>query len=196
VLYKYRGLSNLQYALDIFVNSRMHAAKFTELNDPMEGIYTYQADQLSPEARKSVLHKKTSNRILSLSETPYDMLMWTYYAEAHSGMVVGIEITENDASVQPVNYVDDLHIDTECADIARGILVKKLKVWRHEREQRAFIHNKDFIQIAVHEIIFGLKTNPETAEFIEKVARQFCPAIEVRTIARSEIDAGKRDLNV
>ena len=192
LLYKYRGLANLQYALDIFVNGRMHAAEFTKLNDPMEGIYTYDPSQVSGQVVNSIWHSKASYRILSLSETPNNMLMWSYYAEAHTGMVVGV-IVSPEATVKPVEYVEHLAIDTPpCAEVARDILSKKLKPWAHEKEQRAFIRNQDFISVEVRELIFGLKTNEPRKNLITKVAEKFCSNITVRTIALDEINKGTR----
>ena len=53
MLYKYRALSNLQFALDIFVNERLHAAAFKSLNDPMEGSYSYEHGTLTGPAKTS-----------------------------------------------------------------------------------------------------------------------------------------------
>jgi hypothetical protein len=35
VLFKYRSLQDWRHVLDIFLNKRLHAAKFKEMNDPM-----------------------------------------------------------------------------------------------------------------------------------------------------------------
>lgn len=191
LLYKYRGLGNLRHALDIFVKSRMHAAVFTKLNDPMEGIYTYDPDKFNRQDVESIWDSKNSYRILSLSETPNNMLMWSYYAAAHTGMVVGV-IVNPEAIVEPVRYVDHLAIDTQHQDVARGILIKKLKLWEHEKEQRAFIRNENFIRVEVRELIFGLNTNGETKTLVTQVAEKFCPNVIVRTIERGEIDTGTR----
>lgn len=37
--YKFRSLQNLRFFLDIIINERLYAAKYDELNDPMEGAY-------------------------------------------------------------------------------------------------------------------------------------------------------------
>ena len=39
--YKYRSLSNLKRFIDILINNRLYAAKYIELNDPMEGFFLY-----------------------------------------------------------------------------------------------------------------------------------------------------------
>jgi len=40
-LYKYRSLKNFQFIADLLVNNRFYAATFSELNDPMEGLFLY-----------------------------------------------------------------------------------------------------------------------------------------------------------
>ena len=37
--YKFRSLDNIRHFLDILVNNRLYAARYDELNDPMEGAY-------------------------------------------------------------------------------------------------------------------------------------------------------------
>ena len=37
ILYKYRSLDNWKFVLDIFLNKRLYAASFYDMNDPMEG---------------------------------------------------------------------------------------------------------------------------------------------------------------
>ncbi len=95
--------------------------------------------------------------------------------------------------MKPVEYVEHLAIERpNCADVARDSLSKKLKPWAHEREQRAFIRNQDFISVEVRELIFGLKTSEPRKTLITKVAKKFCSNITVRTILRDEIDKGTR----
>jgi len=37
--YKFRSLWNLKYFIDIITNERLYAARYDELNDPMEGAF-------------------------------------------------------------------------------------------------------------------------------------------------------------
>jgi hypothetical protein len=39
--YKFRSPSQLDYALDIIFEKRLHCSDWEELNDPMEGIFKY-----------------------------------------------------------------------------------------------------------------------------------------------------------
>ena len=40
-LYKYRSLTNLKRLIEIVLESKLYASRYKELNDPMEGYYTY-----------------------------------------------------------------------------------------------------------------------------------------------------------
>ena len=137
-LYKYRGISNLEFALDIFVNKRLYAANFQSLNDPMEGRFIYARGMLDKDELKEIRGKKARYNLLSLSETPNNMLMWSYYSEGHNGFVVGVDVSDEYAEIEPVNYVDDLKIDKTQGEMAKSILTKKLKLWNHEKEHRVF----------------------------------------------------------
>jgi hypothetical protein len=190
VLYKYRGLTNLQFAMDIFVNKRMFAAGFKSLNDPMEGLYMYEHGSLKQWQIEAIYNQKNEYRILSLSETHDNMLMWSYYAESHTGMVIGVDVVEPDAQIEPIEYVENLDIDMNSDDIAKRILCKKYVFWRHEREHRVFVRDKTFIKVKVRELIFGVGTKPDVKEIVTSVARKFCPGIQISSIEKNQLDRG------
>jgi hypothetical protein len=139
VLYKYRGLSNLQFALDIFVKKRLHAADFKSLNDPMEGSYNYEQGTLEQWQIDAIFSRKNEYRMVALSESSNNVLMWSYYAESHTGMVVGVDIRDPDAEMIPIDYVENLNIELHHDDVAKRILSKKYALWRHEKEHRVFV---------------------------------------------------------
>ena len=197
ILYKYRSLSNskrLEFALDIFVNHRMHGAKFTDLNDPMEGKYTRDIDQMNRQFIDDIRRDKMKYRIVSLSEKWNDVLMWIHYADNNAGIVVGVTLPNQNATVEPVDYVDDLTAAINVPDIARGILMKKLKFWGYEKEQRVLFQQtspeEPFIQVEVRELIFGFRAESHTKELISKIAECFCPEIAIRTIKEHELETG------
>lgn len=78
--YKYRSLSNIQFALDILVNHRLYASEFTKLNDPMEGLFTYDQSRYGQWIADALCSEKARWRILSLCEDPKNMLMWSFVA--------------------------------------------------------------------------------------------------------------------
>jgi hypothetical protein len=191
VLYKYRGLSNMQFTLDILVNQRMFAAEFNKLNDPMEGTYLYEQGTLSRRQIDAIYGMKMAYRLLALSETPTNMLMWSHYAEGHSGMVVGVSVIDPEADIKRVRYVEDLSINMRTHNLAKEILTKKFTMWEYEREHRVFIRNESFVKVRIEELIFGFKANPDRKELLSSIAKKFCPSISVRTIELNELEKGK-----
>ena len=83
ILYKYRSLSNLKRLIEIVLDSKLYASRYKELNDPMEGYYSY--------SREIVPYKKEINRlkkeslICSLSKSNYIGMMWIMYADEGKG---------------------------------------------------------------------------------------------------------------
>lgn len=190
ILYKYRGLTNLQFALDIFVKKRMFAASFESLNDPMEGHYVYEPDTLSRAQMREIYGGKRQLGVLSLSRTPSNMLMWSYYAESNSGMAVGVEITDKQAETVKIDYVDDLALEQDHPDVPKRILSKKLKPWSHEQEYRVFTRGSEYVSVRVKEVVFGLTTKSRTKELVTEVAKKFCPRVKIRTIVTNELERG------
>ena len=92
ILYKYRGFENLKNLIDIFLNGRLYAASYTEMNDPMEGHYFHRSGILSPEFKSALKGEKDTFGICSLSEISNNELMWAHYANGHNGIAVGVEI--------------------------------------------------------------------------------------------------------
>src|ERR1051325_10389346 len=98
VLYKYRSLQNWKFLLDIFLNKRLYAAMYKELNDPMEGRYSYRDDILSREFKRTVANQKQEWKICSLSINFLNTLMWSYYADGHRGIAIGIKVKNRNSN--------------------------------------------------------------------------------------------------
>ena len=79
ILYKYRSLANLDWTIDILLNQRLYASEYVKLNDPMEGFFYHHG--LSKSKLKEILKDKLSYRICSLSKSPTDIGLWTFYAD-------------------------------------------------------------------------------------------------------------------
>lgn len=193
MFYKYRGLSNLKYALDILVNSRMFAAQFQELNDPMEGVYTYALGTLQPRDIDAISGDKNDYRLLSLSKTSNNMLMWAHYAEGHRGMVIGVDVEEKHVERENVSYVSDLALELTGngewghRDTAIRILSKKYDVWAYEQEHRVFVRAQSYVKVKIRDLIFGIGTDADTKGLVTKIAQKFCSKARVRTITREEL---------
>lgn len=200
-LYKYRSFSNLGYLEAIFERNQMYAAKFEELNDPMEGSYLYNPGDLTKDEVDKLYSDKSSYRILSLSETCNNMLMWSHYAESHSGIAIGVSITETEAKVRPVNYVDELGISSirggqsNGNDLVEELLTRKYKIWEYEREQRtlikkALMKGTDFVGIEIRAIVLGLKISSANEENVNRWIKKYCPNVKVSKMSRAKLDKG------
>lgn len=188
MFYKYRGLSNFQYTVDILVNKRLFAADFKSLNDPMEGHYTYEDGALEQWQVETIYSEKNEYRLTALSETPDNMLMWSYYAESHSGIVIGVELDDQEADLVPIDYVDNLAIEKNHHDVAKRILSKKYRLWQHEHEHRVFIRRQSFVHVKLKELIFGVSTKDDSKKLLTSVAKNFNPGIIITTMTRDKLN--------
>lgn len=204
LLYKYRGLSNLEFVLDIIINGRMFAAPFEQLNDPMEGSYNYGPGKLTQAQINTLYGEKAKYRLLSLTKKSNSTLMWSHYSEAHSGIVIGALVNHPTADEVDVQYVDDLNLEPandiikhDYRDVAKRILSRKLRPWAYEEEHRVFVEKKtvrgrpSFVNIKVKEIIFGINTDANKKKLIRKVAEKFCPGIPIGKIERNDLDVSR-----
>lgn len=189
MFYKYRGITNLERTLDVIVEKRLYAAQFTDLNDPMEGIYLYDDQVLTPFERGMITKEKLEYRLVSLSETHASTLMWSYYAEGHTGVVITVDLLGNSPGTLPIQYIGPRRIDGGNSVDARGILCRKYKLWEHEREHRIFTHKDNlYVDVDVKEIIFGLSTPNSVKKIVEAVAVKFCPTATWRDLRREELE--------
>src|SRR3990170_4726227 len=92
IFYKYRSLDNWKFVIDIIVNSRLHAAPFQSLNDPMEGRYYYFGDTVTQGFKKAIYESKMRRNICSLSQERASTLLWSYYAAGHTGVAFGVQV--------------------------------------------------------------------------------------------------------
>ncbi len=140
-LYKFRALANdrdLERLKGILKTGEFWCSKFSELNDPMEGVYTVLNGHNVSGAIDLIYNEKEKYKICSFSgeEAFSNPPMWGYYANGFKGMAIEIEIDEHD--VEPIGYVDDiLHLLKVDSDVEiKKILTSKLKFWKHEAEYR------------------------------------------------------------
>ncbi|HCH0820009.1 DUF2971 domain-containing protein [Vibrio parahaemolyticus] len=186
MLYKYRSLDNLKFTLDILVNQRLYASPFNDLNDPMEGAFIYGENKLPAWISKFIMEERSDYRILSLTEDPNNMLMWSHYANSHKGVALGVKPTA-DFAVEPVDYVAKLDLDIMQDDIIKSIFMRKLDLWKYEREHRVISNNSPFIGVEVHEIIFGINAEQTTMDLVSSVALAFNPDVSIRQLTEREL---------
>lgn len=194
IFYKYRALDPWEYFLDVLVNERLHSATFGALNDPMEGMFTYAKDQESPGFIRKIVEQKTRLRICSLSRTYNSTVMWSYYAAAHHGVVLGVDIDLNHRDVMKVakvTYAQKISFQgfagSDAETEARKILSKKLSAWRHEQEVRVFSHKK-FVSVHLRQVFLGCQMPSTQQKLIKRLLHRMASDVEVKLMKRSDLD--------
>jgi hypothetical protein len=183
LLYKYRGLTEFKFFVDIFLKKRLYAAPYFDMNDPMEGQYLYHKDNgLDEDIRNRLKGEKEKLRICSVSRNPMNELMWSHYAEGHRGVAIGVEVNSQDYNVRPVIYdgpmllgLNNLHTHS-----AIDILCRKHKVWHYEEEERVFVSNQHFVNVEVKEVIFGQKISNQDKSLVTELISTIDPNITIR----------------
>lgn len=183
MLYKYRGIKEFRYFVDIILNQRLYAAPFFDLNDPMEGQYLYNTGELNESINNLISGEKGELRICSLSRDNNNELMWAHYAEGHRGVVIGVDIIPNpEQTLRPIIYGElvTLNQSNYNNNSAINILSHKLNFWEYEKEERVFIKNKFFVSVKVRELIYGRRISNQDKSFINSLVEKINPSIEIR----------------
>lgn len=100
-------------------------------------------------------------------------LMWSYYADGHKGVAIGVEIEDsNEYDIIPVKYKERAPyvrklMDSEKA--AKKLLSTKLLSWEHEQEVRVLTY-EEFVDVEIKEIVFGKKIKNEDMKLLKKLA--------------------------
>ena len=140
-------------------------------------------DQAAPKVRDMLtlgFHEKIG--ILSLTETPINILMWSHYADSHKGFVIGLDTThpyfdqrKSDSDefhyLRKVEYRKERPTLTMVELDGTEVLLVKGSQWEHEKEWRIIkplyegkkkesdsdVYLFDFPSDIVREIILGCK---------------------------------------
>ncbi len=124
-LYKYTRLENINSTL----NNGIFASSPDALNDPYE-------------CRFSELNKMQRYRVVCLSRSRNQKLMWSHYADGHRGCAIKI-VTPDDygtdtCPLQRVRYIGKIDLYSKTDDIATHLFEKDGK-WKKELEVRAVL---------------------------------------------------------
>lgn len=193
VFYKFRSLENWRFTIDIIVNSRLYAASFQTLNDPMEGRYYYFGDNVTKGFQKALLQSKKRRYICSLSQDKFSTLLWSYYAGGHTGIAFAVQVPDgSDIEIRDVRYDSGIYIGPETMgkhpdEVALEILTQKQMPWQHEREVRVFTAT-NFVPVKLTELVLGCNISKLDEELITTVARRWHPRITVSKLERSSLD--------
>ncbi|MGV3615755.1 MAG: hypothetical protein ACO1SV_10515 [Fimbriimonas sp.] len=186
VAYKFRGAEQFQFSLDILFNQRLYCAPWSDLNDPMEGVFGYSHGQEAPDgfrdAVEQVIREKQRYRVCSLSETFDCHLLWAHYASGFSGMAIEIELPDKDSSIHEIAYRGVFaHLGQEefgnPERAAVSILTSKYREWSYEREIRILLDTwttpAPFYNLAqpIKRVIAGQRMLPALLEALKIICR-------------------------
>jgi hypothetical protein len=197
LLYKYRPIANWKFFKDIVVKSRLYAAPFPTLNDPMEGLLYLFDKEVSRRYRASVRNASARLRICSLCEKSDNTLLWSYYADAHKGVAIGVTVPDRISprvdKPERVKYDMTVSIDTKSARgnrpgaIAKNILSQKLIFWNHELEHRVFT-TQQYVPVKIGEILLGCRMSQENERKVRSLASRYAPDVEVIKMTRADLE--------
>lgn len=181
IFYKYRTLDNFKNFVDIILNNRLFAARYSELNDPMEGQYLFKDGILSRNIKNRIYGDKQQLRLCSLSKNCDNFLMWSHYANGHKGVAIGVQIDETKYTVKDIDYIENLRSFEKLDDLdAINILCSKVDLWQYENEVRAFNRNGDnYINVKVVELYVGSRMAVADLDFITNLVKKINPTIKI-----------------
>jgi hypothetical protein len=181
LLYKYRGLQNFKFFVDILLKNRLYASKYTELNDPMEGQYLYRTGELNRSVLSKLKGEKDNLYLCSLSRKCDNELMWSHYADGHRGVAIGVLIDRKEYEVRPIQYTGPAYVRNENLDddTPIEILSHKLNIWSYEEEERVFVRSKLFVDLQIKRLITGRAMSNQDYSFIKQLVETINPEIEI-----------------
>lgn len=119
---------------------------------------------LTQETYKSTLADLANNlRVLCLSRTKNNILMWSHYADNHEGIV--IEFDASQLIIRKNKKVDydnkpvilDLEklkkLNDETFELTMSVFLRKAKLWQYEKEYRLYFFVEDMLNIINKQII-------------------------------------------
>lgn len=200
-LYKYRSLEgdSFKYTQAIFVRRNIYLAKVDQFNDPFEGKFRLHSEPENGDAYARILNgliekglgllasgRVSSNaRLCSLSASREDVLMWSHYAAAHTGICIEFDTTVEGSpfrDCKKVEYRPEFNVieDTLEGVVERAVLVKA-KQWEYEEEWRLIRPGEEFVEFPVEcvtGVTLGCRISDDDKQWIQAWLRDY-PDAEV-----------------
>ena len=187
-LYKYMALHPFAHEADILLGRRFHTAQFFDLNDPMEGLFSY-PPQTKDEYLERLRIGKETLRICAFSKDWRNPVLWAHYADGFRGVCIEVEVTKpypQGIQFQPVEYsYERWHFNDNMAPgievLPNFFLTSKARQWRMEQEVRA-LAAAEYLPLGSHlvitRVLLGLRTDAGLRQVIGQMTP---PAVSVWT---------------
>lgn len=156
---------------------RVGAEKEFEQKKEIKG-YLSGPDKVKEMIDKALEKQKSISGVTCFSKSHLKTLMWSHYADKHSGICLGFDLypvnrADNNLMIMSVSYVKSirrLNFFKDRDAILFHWLFTKSHVWEYEDEVRAFFSDRNglipFEKRCLREVYFGVRTNKEQKEAI------------------------------
>lgn len=175
------------------MTNHLHSSCYLNLNDPMEGRFTYDP-QLSRHIVEALKGQKNKTYICSLSRNFNNNLMWAMYADGHRGCCIEVEVTTKTWKEIDVTYSEQqLNIDGQSS--IEDVLRIKSKQWEHEEETR-FIRTlktsqtNNHLSVKIKKIWLGNKLKRDEVSFYKRLIHKINKDIDVEHITIPQLNCG------
>ena len=185
-LYKYRAFDAVhpERTQAILVEGKLWSPSLEQLNDPLEAAFTSQ-DEFRAESAVAGYLRTPWCGCISFSIDPVDPLMWSHYAGGHTGFCVKYRRADSLLlSSDNCRYVlyrsaapdADASTPKKIEELIDHAFWTKSENWEYEREWRLrYPRTNGYTKrglLVPHGVIFGLKTEESTKDFIRRCAPQ------------------------
>ena len=191
--YNYRSIKDFKRFMDILVHNRLYSTDFGNLNDPMEGVFTF-SSKIESSIITKLKDEKSKMKICSFSRTYKHGLMWSFYADEHRGCCFEVEVDDCSDLWEKV-LVDDKENFYNLNDSSTviEILSRKSKQWNYEKEVRFLKEsNTDtmYLPVKIKKIYLGMRMCDEDKKLIKKIVNAINSGIEIIEMKKEDIDFG------
>ncbi|MBN9483577.1 MAG: hypothetical protein BGO70_13930 [Bacteroidetes bacterium 43-93] len=182
-LFQYR-----QFALKILVNNPKYKDNPSLL---MKDMANYSRKDFIEGFKKADELERNSALLFCTSLSFMKVLMWSHYAEKHTGVCIGLKIlpVDNNLMTLKVKYSDKIEpqkyfsVDNKSFSALIPKMFTKAKEWEYEEEVRTLIATNEHIpndgalevglrDIQICELYYGIKTPEEQIQEIESILKE------------------------
>lgn len=192
MFYKYRSLDNFERFISIIIDKKLYGALYSEMNDPMEGYFTYSKNG---NFMRRLVEGKNGTYICSLSRSGNIGLMWTHYANENRGCCIEVEVTSETWEEVEVRYSREMPEVTINSSV-RDILEVKSEIWNYEQETRFLSPEtpkgtkRPRLTVRISRVFIGFNVERSVASHLVTIIKALDPKIEVIKMHRDWLDYG------
>jgi hypothetical protein len=192
--------TSAQYGISNLERKRLKLSTIKDLNDPFD---LTPLDTSDPAISKAVdalsLHLWNKTGVLCFSRNWDNLLLWSHYGAAHTGICLGFDISDGNLGVnydtdvlyQP-NFLQICYPEDVNFDLANRMLRTKHESWSYEQEVRMFaglndppdekgLYWIDFgPDLLLKEVIIGAQCSPSDSKKVEEAVKPYGDAVKCR----------------